>query len=107
MNVTAKSIKAKGCVIYNVVVEDGASLELPDGTVYTNVFMPDKKLVMQSTVDTDGGKVFKTKLDANPHSFNEIYELNKNEDVSKCYAMGRAANLAADSPGTAGAACAP
>merc|ERR1711870_145818 len=86
INVTAKTIKAKGCVLYNVVCEDGAALDLEEGTVYTNVFIPGrKKIVMCSTTNTDGGKVFAKKLETNPYSFNEVYLLNQSEDVSKCY----------------------
>lgn len=93
VNVTAKRVKGKGCVVYNVVCDDKDGLVLEDGAVVTNVFMPPrKKLVMKSTTDTDGGKVFKTKLDYNPHSFNDVYGLNKQSDVSKCYEMGKKAH---------------
>mmetsp|Transcript_129816 Transcript_129816/g.277081 ORF Transcript_129816/g.277081 Transcript_129816/m.277081 type:complete len:524 (+) Transcript_129816:93-1664(+) len=96
INVTARSVKAKGCVIYNVACEDGGDLELPDGSVLTNVFMPDReKLVMRSTTDTDGGKVFKTKLDINEYSFDEVYSMNAGSDVSLCYELGAKAHAAA------------
>merc|ERR1712032_18518 len=94
VNVTAKSIKAQNCVIYNVVAD--GDIDLVDGAVLTNVFMPGKeKLVMSSTVDTDGGQVFKQKLDANPYTFNEVYMMNKTEDVAACMVAGAAAADAA------------
>ena len=58
MNVTAKKVVGKNCIVYNVVDESEEGLVLPEGTVLTNVFMPGQpKLVMQSTVTTDGGTV--------------------------------------------------
>mmetsp|Transcript_9249 Transcript_9249/g.12526 ORF Transcript_9249/g.12526 Transcript_9249/m.12526 type:complete len:555 (-) Transcript_9249:322-1986(-) len=92
MNVTAKKIKAKGCVLYNVVDDSEEGLELEDGTVMVNVFMPgEDKLIMKSTIDTDGGKVFKTKMDCNPFSFDEVYKQNGSVDVSAATAELNAA----------------
>lgn len=92
MNVTAKKVVGKNCIVYNVVDESEEGLVLPEGTVLTNVFMPGQpKLVMQSTVTTDGGTVFKTKLDANPYSFNEVYGLNGGVDVTEATAVMTAA----------------
>lgn len=42
INVTARSIKANNCIVYNVVDDSEEGLILPDGTVYTNVFVPGK-----------------------------------------------------------------
>jgi hypothetical protein len=95
MNVTAKKVVGKNCIVYNVVDDSEEGLVLPEGTVLTNVFMPGQpKLVMQSTIDTDGGKVFKTKLDANPYSFNEVYGLNGGVDVTEATAAMAAASKA-------------
>lgn len=93
INVTARSIRAKNCVVYNVVDDSEGGLVLPDGAVYTNVFVPGReKLVQTSSVATDGGKVFKTKLTPNPFSFNEVYEMNKSVDVRAAYAEGAKAH---------------
>jgi ADP-glucose pyrophosphorylase len=98
VNVTAKKIKASNAIIYNVVDDSEDGLILPDGQVYTNVFMPTpnnkRKLTMTSTVSQDGGKVFKVKMATNPYSFNDVYGLNGDTDVREAYAMGDAAHAA-------------
>ena len=102
VNVTAKNIRAHNCVVYNVVDESEDGLILPDGTVFTNVFIPAStqggdhtKLVITSTTTTCGGKVFKTRLAQNPHSFNDVYKLNADIDVQRAYATAKAAHEAA------------
>ena len=94
VNVTARSVKGKGVVLYNVV-HDG-DLVLEDGEVVTNVFVPgQEKLVMKSTTATDGGKVFKTKMDnGNPLSFQDVYKMGKTTDVNECYAAAESAHAA-------------
>jgi len=92
INVTAKSIKAKGCILYNIVDDSEEGLVYEDGHVQVNVFMPGQdKLVMNSTVSTDGGKVFKTCLPNNPHSFQDVYKMNGMVDVSEAQAVGNKA----------------
>jgi len=90
VNVTAKKIRASNAIIYNVVDESDDGLILPDGQVYTNVFMPKskEKLTMTSTISQCGGKVFKIKMATNPHSFNDVYAMNGETDVREAYAMG-------------------
>jgi hypothetical protein len=102
VNVTAKNIRAHNCVVYNVVDESEEGLILPDGAVFTNVFIPAStadgehtKLVMTSTTTTCGGKVFKNKLTQNPYSFNDVYKLNAGTDVVRAYATAKAAHDAA------------
>ena len=34
-------------------------------------------------------KVFKTVMQGNPKSFQQVYEMNKTSDVSKCYAIAK------------------
>jgi len=98
MNVTAKNIRAHNCVVYNVVDESDEGLILPDGSVFTNVFIPavngkgSHKLVMSSSTATCGGKVFKQKLTPNPYSFDDVYKLNADVDVAAAYAMSSAAH---------------
>jgi hypothetical protein len=94
INVTARSIKATNCVVYNVVDDSDDGLILPDGAVVTNVFMPGgvSKLVQTSSTTTDGGKVFKVKLTPNPYSFNDVYKMNQTVDVKEAYAAGAEAH---------------
>mmetsp|Transcript_28749 Transcript_28749/g.62977 ORF Transcript_28749/g.62977 Transcript_28749/m.62977 type:complete len:534 (-) Transcript_28749:321-1922(-) len=82
VNVKAKKVKGKGLVLYNVVDDSEEGIVLEDGDVRVNVFMPGKeKIVMKSNVSIDGGKVFKTKMDINPYSYNEVYQMNGAVDV--------------------------
>ena len=95
INVTAKKIQANNCIVYNVVDDSEDGLVLPDGTVMTNVFMESgEKLVQCSSTTTDGGKVFKKRLAANPYSFNDVYKMNQDTDVRAAYAKGAAAHAA-------------
>jgi len=102
VNVTAKNIRAHNCVVYNVVDDSEEGLILPDGSVFTNVFIPASsskdehtKLIMTSTTTTCGGKVFKQKLSQNPYSFNDVYKLNADTDVTRAYATAKEAHEAA------------
>jgi hypothetical protein len=73
MNVTAKKISGKGCILYNVVDDSNEGLALPDGTVRADVYMPGAaKIVVMSTMDTDGGKAWKVVLEGNDKSFEEV-----------------------------------
>ena len=95
INVTAKKIQANNCIVYNVVDDSEDGLVLPDGTVMTNVFMESgEKLVQCSSTTTDGGKVFKKRLAANPYSFNDVHKMNQDTDVRAAYAKGAAAHAA-------------
>ena len=68
--------------------------------VHQRVRPGSEKLTQTSSVTTDGGKVFKTKLTPNPFSFNEVYEMNKSVDVRAAYAEGAKAHadLAEEAP---------
>ncbi|KDO26011.1 hypothetical protein SPRG_08664 [Saprolegnia parasitica CBS 223.65] len=68
INVTAHSIKAKRCVLYNVTSEDINGFELADGTSHLSIC---------------GGDAWKTTLDKNVHSFEQIYVLNEEADVTE------------------------
>ena len=93
INVTARSIKARNCVIYNVVDDSEDGLVLPDGAVLTNVFVPGReKLVQSSSTTTDGGKVFKVRLTPNPFSFGGVYKMNQSTDVKEAYKLGAEAH---------------
>ncbi|EQC29329.1 hypothetical protein SDRG_12998 [Saprolegnia diclina VS20] len=84
INVTARSIKAKRCVLYNVTSEDVNGLELSDGTVLVGVLLPNgDRLLVESHLSICGGDAWKTTLDMNVHSFEQIYVLNEEADVAE------------------------
>ncbi|DAZ99328.1 TPA: hypothetical protein N0F65_005179 [Lagenidium giganteum] len=84
INVTAHSIKAPRCVLYNVTSEDAAGLNLEEGSVVVGVLLPSgEKVLMKSNLDICGGKAWKTILAENAHSFETIYELNADANVSE------------------------
>mmetsp|Transcript_37506 Transcript_37506/g.120314 ORF Transcript_37506/g.120314 Transcript_37506/m.120314 type:complete len:510 (+) Transcript_37506:1454-2983(+) len=82
VNTTAKKLVCgKGAVAYNVLEENG-ELVLADGEVLTDVFMPDGSKVRQrSRIDIDGGKAWKTTIEGNPFSFEQVYKTNLTTDV--------------------------
>ncbi len=81
INVTAERIIAKsGSIIYNLIDLEGNSseLHLTDKEVRVGVFSDDgSQAVVRSHLETDGGKVWETKLDANHASFEDIHTSNK------------------------------
>merc|ERR1712137_894978 len=84
INVTARSITAPNCVVYNVTSDEADGLCLEEGSVVVGVLLPDgKKVVMRSSMDVCGGQAWKTVLEENQHSFENIYELNADANVSK------------------------
>merc|ERR1712137_1248215 len=84
INVTARSITAPNCVVYNVTSDEADGLCLEEGSVVVGVLLPDgKKVVMRSSMNVCGGQAWKTVLEENQHSFENIYELNADANVSK------------------------
>ncbi|CEG37714.1 protein [Plasmopara halstedii] len=84
INVTAHSIMAPNCVVYNVTSDEVDGLCLEEGSVVVGVLLPDgKRIVMRSSMDVCGGKAWKTVLQENQHSFEAIYELNADANVQK------------------------
>uniref|UniRef100_M4BTH2 RxLR effector candidate protein n=1 Tax=Hyaloperonospora arabidopsidis (strain Emoy2) TaxID=559515 RepID=M4BTH2_HYAAE len=84
INVTARSITAPNCVVYNVTSDEVDGLCLEDGSVVVGVLLPDgMKVVMRSNMNVCGGQAWKTVLEENQHSFEKIYELNADANVSK------------------------
>ncbi|KAG7395083.1 hypothetical protein PHYBOEH_004235 [Phytophthora boehmeriae] len=83
INVTARSITAPNCVVYNVTSDEADGLCLEEGSVVVGVLLPDgKKVIMRSSMNVCGGKAWKTVLEENEHSFENIYELNATANVS-------------------------
>ena len=76
INVTADRIVAKpGSIVYNIV--QSGNLDLEEGAVFAGVFAEDgSQLGVTSSISTDGGKVWETKLAANSSSFEGIYNSN-------------------------------
>ena len=84
MNVCAKKVSGRNCILYNVM-DDSAELSLPDGSVRADVYLPGQpKIVVMSTIDTDGGKAWKIVLEGNDHSFEEVYKTNGPLDIMEC-----------------------
>ncbi|OQR82023.1 hypothetical protein THRCLA_11201 [Thraustotheca clavata] len=84
INVTARHVKAKRCVLYNVTSEDIKGLDLEPGTVLVGVLLPNgDRLVVESKLSICGGDAWKTTLDNNVHSFEQIYVLNEEADVAE------------------------
>ena len=82
INVTADSIVAKpGCIIYNIVDESAYGLDLSEGQVLAGVFTDDgSQLVMKSATSIDGGKAWEQKLEWNPRTFEDVYNMNTTAD---------------------------
>ena len=98
VNVTAKRvIVAPGCIVYNVTSTDPGGLILKEpGSVLTTALLEAdqgpsmeatavpvevKEVAMRSTTTTDGGIFWKSKIQGNEMSFEEVYEANAAADV--------------------------
>jgi len=80
-------VAGAGALAYNVVLEEG-ELVLGEGEVAAGVMRADgTQLLMRSSGATDGGKAWKVRLEANTHSFEEVYELNAGADVGEIEAV--------------------
>jgi len=92
VNCTAASITAgPGCILYNVCDESPEGIVLKDGDVRVGVFTEDPATAyfeMNSSITTDGGKTFKTQLEGNAYSFQDVYDMNKDADCIACTALG-------------------
>jgi len=85
MNCTLRNVTGNNCILYNVVDESPAGLSLPDGTVRADVHLPGQpKIIVMSTLDTDGGKAWKVVLEGNDKSFEEVYKTNGPLDIMEC-----------------------
>ena len=85
MNVTAKKITGNNCILYNVIDDSPEGISLPDGTVRADVYMPGQpKMIVMSTLDTDGGKAWKVVLEGNEKSFEDVYKTNGPLDITEC-----------------------
>lgn len=82
VNVTADSIIAPpGSIIYNIVDDSEFGLELQPGQVLAGVFTEGgNQLVIKSSTSIDGGKAWEEKLEWNPKTFQDVYNMNTNAD---------------------------
>lgn len=87
VNVTAKKVTGKNLVLYNVCDDSEEGLILADGEVRADCFLEcasegtKKKIVLNSNIETDGGKAWKERLPNNDHSFEEANKANSTANV--------------------------
>jgi hypothetical protein len=85
INCAAKKIKAgKGSILYNIVndTEDGIVAE-PGQIMVSVTAESGETMLLQSHIDTDGGKEWKNKLEYNSLSFEDVHTKNKDADIQK------------------------
>eukprot|EP00607_Mallomonas_marina_P007923 CAMPEP_0182424908 /NCGR_PEP_ID=MMETSP1167-20130531/11177_1 /TAXON_ID=2988 /ORGANISM="Mallomonas Sp, Strain CCMP3275" /LENGTH=576 /DNA_ID=CAMNT_0024605079 /DNA_START=80 /DNA_END=1807 /DNA_ORIENTATION=- len=82
VNVTADSIIARpGSIIYNIVDDTDFGLELSEGQVLAGVFNDEgSQIIMRSSTKIDGGKAWEEKLEWNPKTFQDVYNMNTEAD---------------------------
>jgi len=92
VNVCAKKVVAKNCILYNVIDDSEDGIVMPDGGVRADVFMPGHdKVVIKSTMETDGGKAWKVCVEGNSKSFEDVYKANGSVDIIEAQAMSAGA----------------
>jgi len=91
VNSTAKKIRlGKGCIIYNVVNDSENGIVLNDGDILVGVIDNDgRQILIESHINTDGGNQWKSIVKNNPHSFEEIYNLNCSTDLLRIQEFSR------------------
>eukprot|EP00521_Asterionellopsis_glacialis_P006282 CAMPEP_0195281232 /NCGR_PEP_ID=MMETSP0707-20130614/634_1 /TAXON_ID=33640 /ORGANISM="Asterionellopsis glacialis, Strain CCMP134" /LENGTH=543 /DNA_ID=CAMNT_0040340101 /DNA_START=76 /DNA_END=1707 /DNA_ORIENTATION=+ len=84
VNCTAKKIKAgKGAILYNLVVAGDEGIVAEDGDVFVSVMDENgEALTLKSRMDICGGQAWKTKLDINPMSFEDVHKKNKDANIT-------------------------
>jgi len=82
VNVTADSIIARpGSIVYNIVDDTDFGLELGEGQVLAGVFNDEgSQIVIRSSTTIDGGKAWEQKLEWNPKTFQDVYNMNAEAD---------------------------
>ena len=83
VNCVAPKITAgKGSILYNLIGKKEIIAE--PGQVLVEVSSGDgKAMEICSRMDIDGGKAWKTEVEGNPMSFEQVWKNNKNADISK------------------------
>jgi len=84
VNCVAKKIKAgKGAILYNLVDESDEGIVAGEGEVIVSVTEESgEQMILKSNTNTCGGKAWKTVLDVNTLSFEQVHEKNKDANVS-------------------------
>jgi len=85
VNCVAKKIKAgKGAILYNLINDSEEGIVAGDGEVIVSVTDKDgKMMILKSNTSTDGGKAWKTKLEQNEMSFQDVHGKNKDSNVGE------------------------
>jgi len=83
VNSTVRKIRlGKGCIMYNVVNDSENGIVLNDGDVLVGVIGNDgRQILIESHINTDGGNQWKSIVKNNPHSFEDIYNMNCSIDL--------------------------
>ena len=84
VNCCAKKIVAgRGAVLYNLVSDSEDGIVAEDGDVIVAVTDTDgKSMLLKSKIDVCGGKAWKSVLDGNAMSFEEVHKQNRDTDIS-------------------------
>merc|ERR1711865_407182 len=82
VNVTARKVKGKGLVLYNVCDDSHDGLDLDKDTVRADVYAPGggEKMSIITDINVDGGKAWNDKQ-RNSMSYAEVYQNNQNADM--------------------------
>lgn len=82
VNVTARRVRGKHFLLYNVVDDSEEGLQLEEGEVRADIHLPDgTKLSMRSTVETHGGDAWEAIVCGNAQSFRSVYDMNQDVDL--------------------------
>lgn len=96
VNVTARRITGRNCLLYNVADDSEEGLVMEDGEVRADVFFPSGTvLTMRSTMDTHGGNAWHEAVCGNACSFNDVFVRNADVQVLDAVAARDAAHDAA------------
>jgi hypothetical protein len=80
--VAPKIVAAKGAILYNLISEQ--EIVAKEGQVMVEVTNESGgSFVLNSRIDIDGGKAWKTTVEGNELSFEQVHKNNKNANISK------------------------
>jgi len=85
VNVTAKKVKGKGLVLYNVCDDSEEGLDLSEHSVRADIFPPIEgcdKMSLNTTIDSDSGKQWDVKNPLNNNmSYSDVYKKNQGANM--------------------------
>lgn len=77
-----KIVAGKGCILYNIISE--GDIIAKDGEVKVEVNGENgESFILKSRIDIDGGKAWKTVVEENELSFEQVHKNNKNANITK------------------------